>query len=247
MSIFRFISFVERACQVLLGKGWGSATVDQEVKQVLQFLKGREPTLVIDIGGNKGIYTQKVLKKFPNCKVHIFEPAKVNIKILEQKFMKLNNVTICKKAVSDSSSNAVLYSDIPGSGMASLTKRELTHFNINFDETEDVSTIRFEDYWRNNLFGQRIDLCKLDIEGHEYSALSAFGEALDYVSVFQFEFGGCNIDTRTFFKDFWDFFTKNGYNLFRITPLGLQRLKVYSETDEYFRTSNYLAVRSIPS
>ena len=47
----------------------------------------------------------------------------------------------------------------------------------------------------------KIDLLKLDVEGHELYLLSA-KKFISKISVIQFEFGGCNIDTRTYFRDF---------------------------------------------
>jgi len=75
------------------------------------------------------------------------------------------------------------------------------------------------------------------------SVLRGMGEALHHIKVIQFEFGGCNIDTRTFFQDFWYFFTERNFQLFRICPVGLIEIKKYKELDERFSTTHYLAVR----
>lgn len=59
----------------------------------------------------------------------------------------------------------------------------------------------------------------------------------------QFEFGGCNIDTRTFLQDFFYFFKQHRMRIHRITPFGyLQPLTAYREIDEQFRTTNFLAI-----
>ena len=60
---------------------------------------------------------------------------------------------------------------------------------------------------------------------------------------FQFEFGGTNIDTRTYFRDFWYFFKECGFILYRITPLGAELIRTYRESDEYFMTTNFIAVK----
>jgi len=63
------------------------------------------------------------------------------------------------------------------------------------------------------------------------------------IGMVMFEFGGCNIDTRTFFRDFWHFFSDRGMRLHRITPGGsLFPLDRYTESLEQFRTTNFLAV-----
>lgn len=82
---------------------------------------------------------------------------------------------------------------------------------------------------------------KIDIEGLELAALRGFGAALDATSVLQFEFGGCNIDTRSYFRDFWTLFQRRGFTLYRITPFGLDRIARYRESDEFFSTTNYVA------
>lgn len=88
------------------------------------------------------------------------------------------------------------------------------------------------------------DLLKIDVEGHELDVLAGASDVLHSVSVVQFEFGGCNIDTRTYFQDFFYFFTRAGFNLFRLGPKGLDRIAAYSEAEESFQTTNYFAVRA---
>lgn len=65
-------------------------------------------------------------------------------------------------------------------------------------------------------------------------------KAIDMVT---FEFGGCNIDTRTFFQDFWYFFSKNDMAIYRILPNAtLYHIDSCRETDEQFITTNYIAI-----
>ena len=102
----------------------------------------------------------------------IFEPADSNVKLLNDKFSRFPNVTVEQAAVSNEIGDATLYSNEDGSGLASLTKRRLDHFGINFENTESVKTLRFQGYWKSVLNSQQIDICKIDIEGHELDALA---------------------------------------------------------------------------
>jgi hypothetical protein len=64
------------------------------------------------------------------------------------------------------------------------------------------------------------------------------------VNAVTFEFGGCNIDSRTYFQDFFYFFDDAGMDLFRIHPSGRAiPIPQYREIQEQFRTTNYLALR----
>jgi hypothetical protein len=62
---------------------------------------------------------------------------------------------------------------------------------------------------------------------------------IDYI---QFEFGGCNIDSRTYFQDFW-YLLKDKYKFYRILKDGLFELSAYKEIYECFITTNFLLER----
>ncbi|MCC8423737.1 FkbM family methyltransferase [Mucilaginibacter sp. UR6-11] len=234
--IYRILSKIERICGRLQGKGWGAYTVSHEVNLLTKVIKA--PGLAVDIGGNVGDYTAELLKKFDGIEVHVFEPSQVNNEKLITRFKNQSNVLINKAAVSDKAGVASLYTDVPGSGLASLTKRE----SLKFESFEEVDVITFESYWKEKLNRKTIDIIKIDVEGHELDVLNGMGGALAKTKVIQFEFGGCNIDTRTYFYDFWQFFKKHNFNIFRITPLGLQPMLFYSAFDDFFNTTNFICV-----
>ena len=239
--IFKLINRIEKFFANLLGKGWGSATMSQEVNLLQSFLKSK-PQLAIDIGGNVGSYTAELRKRNPNLEIHVFEPSSVNIEKLKSRYQNDKLVTIIPLAVSNVASSAILYASEPGAVGGSLTKRKLDHYKIPFDAVENVQTIRFDDYWKDVLNSRPLDMVKIDIEGHELDAFEGFGAAIHATKVLQFEFGGCNIDTRTFFQDFWYFFKDRHFEIYRITPLGAEKIENYNEYHEFYSTTNYIAV-----
>ena len=64
-----------------------------------------------------------------------------------------------------------MHYDSAGSGLASLTKRKLDHFNIDFSKEEKVDIDTIDNYCAENSI-DHIHLLKIDIEGHELDVLS---------------------------------------------------------------------------
>ena len=56
----RIYSLIDLYSSSAQGLGWGSATIKQEVNACLSLLRTK-PKIFIDIGANKGLYTQGVL------------------------------------------------------------------------------------------------------------------------------------------------------------------------------------------
>jgi hypothetical protein len=137
-----------------------------------------------------------------------------------------------------------LFYDKVGSGLASLSKRRLDHFDIQFEESEQVNIQTLDAYCDSRAI-DGIDLLKIDVEGHELGVLTGCSEMLgkQKIKMISFEFGGGNIDTRTFFQDFWYFFQQHGLKIFRILPSGhLLPISNYRENYEQFRTTNYFVL-----
>lgn len=83
---------------------------------------------------------------------------------------------------------------------------------------------------------------KIDVEGIELSVLRGAIKTLETTGAVQFEFGGTSLDSRTFFKDYFDFFNERNFLLFRMSPIGLIPAKLYSDELERFAYQNWIAV-----
>jgi len=248
----RFIqSVLEKNVQVsegLMGIGSGGGVLSSGEQAIFYVLKQRfnTPYCIFDIGSNKGQFLQLILDNITveDFSIHCFEPGYETFKILvasskEDKRIRLNNIGIGKEKGA-----AVLHFNSVGSGLASLTKRRLDHFGIYFNKSEKVVVSTIDDYCSENAI-KHIHLLKIDIEGHELDALAGARRMFDKksIDIVTFEFGGCNIDTRTFFQDFWYFFSEINMKIFRITPSGyLHPIESYKEIHEQFRTINFIAI-----
>jgi FkbM family methyltransferase len=243
-----------RISQYLMGIGSGAEVISSGETTMFGVLKQwfPPPYCIFDVGSNKGQFLQLVLDNIERdlLSIHCFEPgldafkalAAFSGKVEEFKGSRLNNIGVSKEP-----GTAVLHFDHVGSVLASLTKRKLDHIGIEFEKTEQVQITTIDRYCRENDI-DHIHLLKIDVEGHEFDVITGAKEMFEANSIdmVSFEFGGTNIDTRTFFRDFWYFLTKYKLRIFRITPSGyLSPIDAYSEILEQFATTNFVATASI--
>ena len=233
---------LESEAQRLQGKSY-YPKIDKEVSAILSKagLTNDASLVLFDVGANFGDYTNAFLKQSKNVEIHCFEPSQFAFRTLTEK-ISTKNVYHHKVALSDSSGTQTLFYDFEGSGLASLSKRDLSHTGIEFGSSEMVNVDTL-DNWASK-YGIIPNLLKIDVEGFELQVLKGAEKTLKFVKVVQFEFGGTSIDSRHFFKDYWDFFKMKNFRLYRLTPLGLKKIARYSEELECFKFSNYYAVNN---
>ena len=235
---------IEVESKRIQGKGAGAVTVVEEVAAILKLLslKSFEKVIVLDVGANIGDFSNEILKSLPNANVYAFEPSTTARNALKDRFSNDHRISISEYAMGKELGNGILWFDFPGSGWSSLTRRRLDHFSVSFDLSEEVKLDSLDNWNKNRNLSPTI--LKIDVEGHELDVLKGGEKLIMRSQLIQFEFGGSNLDTRTYFQDFWYFFMDRGFTIYRLTPIGPKKLESYSEHDECFITSNYFATRS---
>lgn len=209
--------------------------------------KNNRHVVVFDVGSNTGEYLKMIKKniiKYNICaEVHAFEPMKSAYQLLEKKYSDkmfiLNNF-----GASDCSETVTLYFDKLNSGLASIYKRSLDFFGISLDLSETIDVVRLDQYVVKKQISH-IDYIKFDVEGHELFALKGLGELLKNQSIdfIQFEYGGANLDSKTYLKDLFEIFEKSKYRVAKILPRGIEERK-YHPFMENFSYSNFVAISS---
>jgi FkbM family methyltransferase len=244
---FSMLSLLEDKVQFHLGKGWGADSTSMEAKAIAYFVNALKIKKVsaLDVGGNFGNWTAELKREIPSAKIVIFEPSKEAFKHLETRFAMLNDVKFVNIALGKANKVTTLFADKSASGLASLTKRRVEHFGIDFSYEEEIRVSTLDSWVSTNENSVIPNVLKMDVEGHELDVLEGATKTLENIEIIQFEFGGSNIDTRTYFQDFWYFFQEKGFELHRLTPRGPILVVHYSENDEVFRPTNYIAVRNL--
>ncbi|MHC1726442.1 MAG: FkbM family methyltransferase [Syntrophobacteraceae bacterium] len=239
---------IVRKCHRYMGVGTGDDPVTSGEIGVLKLLETQQmpPYCIFDVGSHKGQYLDVVLSALDghDFKVHCFEPSNRVFGSLSSRAGGDQRVVLNNFGLGKQKSRAELFYDSPEAG-GTLTKRRLEHIGINDWQSERVDLDTLDEYCRTQNI-EYIHLLKIDIEGHEMDLILGAGKMFEKraIGMVTFEFGGCNIDTRTFFKDFYCFFEDNAMSVHRITPTGyLYPLPGYREIDEQFRCTNFAAIR----
>ncbi|MGB3618010.1 MAG: FkbM family methyltransferase [Catalinimonas sp.] len=199
---------------------------------------------VFDVGANKGFYAATLSDLFGSqAQIHSFEPSRATYEQLLRNTHGRTNVLANHFGLSDEQHTQLLYTNTEGSGLASVYQRNLEHYDIAMAQTEEVRLTTIDDYCTEHAV-ERIHFLKLDVEGHELSVLKGAEGLLaaGRVDVIQFEFGGCNIDSKTYFRDFYHLL-RGDFRIYRILRKGLREIRAYGETNEIFANANYLAIR----
>ena len=215
-------------------------------------LARRPGLMVFDVGANVGDYAAMVLERFGGATawLHCFEPSpRAYVTLLDRMAARASvwpQTYSHLYGLSDADRTMSLHADALGSGMASVHPRRLAHFGRALDTEERATFRRLDDVCRG-LDVDRIDLLKLDVEGHELAVLRGAGPMLTSgaIGMIQWEMGGCNLDSRTTFQDFWYALAPH-YDLFRVVADGLVPVPAYREQDEIFICSNFVAIWRSP-
>lgn len=225
--------------------GGGGSVLGSGEENVLLLLKSRlhgKTPIIFDVGANVGEYALVCQSIIPETKIYCFEPSLSAFKVLRKNLQDHENISLLNIGLSDSAKKMNLFSNKKGSGFGSVYQRRLDHIGLKLTHKETIRLKTLQDVCKENKVRQ-IDLLKLDVEGHEYSVLRGSRKMLEAgkIGMIQFEFGGCNIDSRTFFQDFF-YLLHPKYDIFRVLQDGLFPISNYRELDEVFVTTNYVAI-----
>ncbi|MEH2369859.1 FkbM family methyltransferase [Nostoc sp.] len=238
-----FARLAEAYWCVLLGKGSGSGwAFDTEINAAKNAIKTSSPIL-FDVGANIGKWSFQLNKLFPQAQIFMFEPLPNCQQII--KTQNITNSLLIPCAVSSTKGLVRLHTPSETSPIASLHQRYDSYSQDKDFTTIEVNTVTIDDIIEEYKI-ERVDFMKMDIEGHELDALQGAKKSLKnkVIRALTFEFGIGNINSRTYFRDFYELLSSLDYQIYRILPSSqLMHIKEYYEDCEYFRgATNYVAI-----
>lgn len=243
-----FFEYLNRISLYGMNIGGDSYVENSGEKNALNYINKHFKTLndliIFDVGANVGHYSILVKKVFgEKVTIHAFEPSNKTFNKLKSNLDGLTKLEFHNFGLGNENTKTILYTNSDESGLASVYKRRLDHLNIDMNKSEDIEIKTLDAFCDENKI-DHIHFLKLDVEGHELKVMDGAEEmissgAIDFI---QFEFGGCNIDSRTYFQDFY-YLLKDKYQIYRIVKDGLYPINQYKEMYEAFITTNYLAER----
>jgi FkbM family methyltransferase len=226
----------------------GDNNTDMTLNGELRFLRERLPAaeVVFDVGANVGDWSELALWINPRISLHCFEPSLPTFNRLTARAFPAN-VTCNNVGLGSSNGPAQLFVIGEGSGLNSLYRREGLEGVPNPDlpsYSEMILLRTLDDYCQEKGI-EHIDFLKVDVEGHELECLRGASRllGLERIKVIQFEYGGCNIDSRVFLKDIFAFFAAfSRYQFYKILPHLLKPAPRYDQRLENLQYQNWAII-----
>jgi FkbM family methyltransferase len=244
----RAIEAIRNVATYALGAGTASLDLERSgearlLRELARHWRGRDPTIV-DVGAHAGEWAACARAAFgPGATLQCFEPHPETFALLKRRMGGDPRASCHRLALGDETGPASLYSEAASSAFTSLHRGVFSapgHEVTRVDEVE----VRPLDAVAEELGLARIDLLKVDVEGHELPVLKGARRLLEAGSIecVQFEFGERDIASRTFLRDFYELLGP-AFEIFRLTPYGLRRLEYSTAAEIFVLEANYFARR----
>ena len=233
-----------KLCHAGLNYGGGQSVEDSGEIDAQRFvfakLGNSRALTIFDVGANDGAYLQSALNVFRGrLKAYSFEPQSATFNKLRTRFENEPRVELRKVAIGKESGTAELFFDGDFETTASLHRNPI--LGQVHSETVQVTTI--DQICKEDAI-ERIDLLKIDTEGHEMDVLLGASATIESgrIEAVQFEFGDTSLHTPHHFYDFWQLLSSR-YTFYRILRKGVVEIPRYSPDLEIYKIANFLCMR----
>jgi len=209
----------------------GNYKCEPELLYLNQFLN--QDSVFVDIGTNKGIYLYQAEKIIKSGKIFGFEPNQSLVNYIKPLFPK---VKLFPLAVSSQTGTSVLNIPKKGNGLQD-TRASLETLGDEVEKIE-IQIITLDD-WSKQQNVSKIDLVKIDVEGHEFDTVKGCKSILENIKptfIIEIELRHAKYEIYEIF----DFIKGYGYEVFYFDrkTLNLKPFEVSQMAD--FQKDDYL-------
>jgi len=197
-----------------------SVYISGEAAFIKKIFKQNAIPTILDVGGNDGEYAKCIRRFLPNAELLSFEPNPSAFRALQQASQRFGYQAF-NIGLSCARGKKILYDDAGSEGHPCATFhiesfRELSRQPYR-EVMVEVDTL---DHIVEMLKIKKIDLLKIDTEGHEFDVLCGAKESIasGIIQRIQFEYSFINSYLRRTLRDFQSLLP--GYRLMRILPNG---------------------------
>ena len=214
-------------------------TVEKSGELFLMQKVGRLLHSVVDVGANKGEWSDLVLSQASNnlSKVLLIEPGKAAFAIAQRKFEQDGRCTLLNVGVTDFDGMLAFNEE----DNASETSSFVATF-IGGDAMTYAPVRKLDSILKEINFGY-VDFLKIDCEGFDFKVISGASEQLkaQQVGILQFEYNFMWIKAGSTLKAAFDFLLSCNYEVYLLNDKGLSHFDV-DFYQEFFNYSNFVAV-----
>jgi FkbM family methyltransferase len=211
---------------------------------ILDLLPGGGGVHVVDVGANVGEWSRPLLDlaesrgRLDELDLHAFEPCAETFRQLTESIGN-SSASLQQVALSDHAGEVTLHISPGRSYLNSFHAMPGRH------TAEEAVTTTTLDAYAQRTHLSRIDLLKIDAEGHDLAVLKGASDLLRdrRIGTVLFEYNDSWIFARHYIQDVYDLLEPLGYQLGKLTPWGIEFYPRWNSGLETFREAMYVACR----
>jgi FkbM family methyltransferase len=249
----RMVGRIARQCEKFLHGYYNQGFWDLEengearVIEIIARARADEPLFVIDVGANRGDWAKTVLARRPDAVIYCFEIVPAMVTVLRDALARHPTAHVCAHGLSSTAQDVEVFWNRASDHTSSIVPTHWDRSVLASDVAIVTGRVETGDEITKRLAIPRIDLLKIDVEGHEIEVLSGFATVLASAilqpKVIQFEYGVTWLPGRHNLLEAYGLLEPFGYAIGRLYPDGVD-FKPYTFADDHFRMGNYIAVRA---